>query len=150
FESHDRERFEVTAFSYGVGADDEVRRRIERGGERFLDVRERSDIEIVELARSLSIDIAVDLGGFTDNCRPRIVALRAAPVQVNYVGYPGTVGAPYMDYLLADEMVIPPGSERYYREKVVYLPGCYLPMEAGREVAEGLSRERYGLPADGV
>jgi predicted O-linked N-acetylglucosamine transferase (SPINDLY family) len=151
FARHDRSRFEVSAFSHGPDTGDELRRRIEGAVERFVEVRGRSDREIAQLARELQIDIAVDLGGFTQDCRPRIFALRAAPVQVSYVGYAGTLGAPYMDYLIADRRVIPAGSERHYRERIIYLPDSYLPQDSGRLIAEReFRREQFGLPPSGV
>src|ERR1700758_2996603 len=104
FEQHDRERFEVTAFSFGVSSQDAMRQRLLASCERFIDVREKSDREVVALARSLQIDIAVDLKGFTSGARTDLFALRVAPVQVNYLGYPGTMGAPYIDYLVADRV----------------------------------------------
>jgi predicted O-linked N-acetylglucosamine transferase (SPINDLY family) len=93
FETHDRSRFEITAFAFGPEASDEMRTRLERAFDRFIDVRDQSDVEVATLARKIGIDIAVDLGGFTEHCRTRIFALRAAPIQVNYLGYPGTMGA---------------------------------------------------------
>jgi predicted O-linked N-acetylglucosamine transferase (SPINDLY family) len=99
------------------------------------------------LARSLEIDIAVDLMAFTDKCRPQIFALRAAPVQVNFLGYPGTMGAPYMDYLVADQTLIPEGSRSHYSEKIIYLPHSYQVNDAKRAVADvSFSREDLGLP----
>ena len=100
FETHDRSQFEVTGFSLGVDTQDSLRQRLERGFERFIDVRQGSDRDIAALARRLEIDIAVDLAGFTKGARPQIFALRAAPLQVGYLGFLGTMGAPYMDYLL--------------------------------------------------
>jgi protein O-GlcNAc transferase len=98
----------------------------------------------------MGVDIAIDLGGFTSNARPTIFALRAAPVPVNYLGYPGTMGCPYMDYLIADETVIPKAHQPYYTEKIVYLPHCYLPNDSTRRIAEtSYTREQLGLPAEG-
>jgi predicted O-linked N-acetylglucosamine transferase (SPINDLY family) len=149
FEHHDRSRFEVTAFSFGPDSQDPWRRRV-AGACEFIDVRDRSDREVALLARERQIDIAVDLKGFTRDCRTGIFALRAAPVQVSYLGYPGTMGAPYMDYLIADRVLIPPGSEQYYSEKIVYLPDSYQVNDATRVISERLfSRAELGLPATG-
>jgi protein O-GlcNAc transferase len=97
--------------------------------------------------RSMDIDIAVDLGGFTDGTRPQIFAHRIAPIQINYLGYPGTMGAPYIDYLLADEFVIPAQSRVHYRERIVYLPDCFQANDDTREIDHRLSaRSDAGLP----
>jgi predicted O-linked N-acetylglucosamine transferase (SPINDLY family) len=150
FEAHDRKRFEVSAFSFGPDTGDPMRRRLEGAFEHFIDVRYRSDAEIAQLARQLEIDIAVDLGGFTADGRPRIFAQRAAPLQVSYLGYVGTMGAPYMDYLIADATLIPQGAQRHYAEKIVYLPS-YQANDSRRVIAgQQYSRAELGLPAAGM
>jgi predicted O-linked N-acetylglucosamine transferase (SPINDLY family) len=150
FETHDRSRFETTAFSFGPDTQDTMRRRMERAFDRFIDVRGSSNEDIALLARSLEIDIAVDLMAFTAECRPQIFALRAAPVQVNFLGYPGTMGAPYMDYLVADRTLIPEGSRSHYSEKIIYLPHSYQVNDAKRPVADvSFTREDLGLPPAG-
>jgi predicted O-linked N-acetylglucosamine transferase (SPINDLY family) len=102
------------------------------------------------MLRSLEIDIAVDLTGYTDGLRPQIFSLRPAPVQVNYLGYPGTSGAPYMDYIIADEFVIPPELMQYYSEHAVYLPGCYQANDDRRAIEPcRLTRRDAGLPGEG-
>ncbi len=103
FERHSRSRFEVTAFSFGPDTQDPMRKRLEAAFDKFIDVRDRTDLAITSLARDLEIDIAIDLMGMTQSSRPGIFAARAAPIQVNYLGYPGTVGADYIDYLIADQ-----------------------------------------------
>lgn len=149
FETHDRSRIQLTAFSLGPDRNDGMRKRIEAACERFLDVRGKSDIEIAQLARSLEIDIAVDLGGFTRGGRPGVFALRAAPLQVSYLGYLGTMGADYMDYLIADEIIIPAADRREYEEKIVYLPS-YQVNDSRRCIApKRFSREELGLPPAG-
>jgi predicted O-linked N-acetylglucosamine transferase (SPINDLY family) len=148
FETHDRSRFDVTAFSFGPHDQDELGIRAEGAFDRFIDVREESDQAIALLARKLEIDIAVDLGGFTENSRPMIFSLRAAPVQVSYLGYPGTLGAPYMDYLIADSTIVPPAHRRHYAEKIVYLPS-YQPNDSKRPIADrAFTRAELGLPAE--
>lgn len=146
FETHDRSRLELTAFAFGAPSADESRARIAAAFDRFLDVRASSDEEIARLARSLEIDIAVDLNGFTRGGRPKIFALRAAPVQVSYLGYLGTLSAGYMDYLIADEAIIPEAQRRHYAEKIVYLPSYQVNDTKRRIAPKRFSREELGLP----
>ena len=127
FELHDRRRFELTAFSFGPDRDDEMTGRLRGSFHGFHDVRSRSDREVAEGSRELRIDIAVDLMGFTHHARPGIFAQRAAPLQVSYLGYAGTTGSPYIDYLVADRIVIPPQTRPCYAEQVIYLPNSYFP-----------------------
>jgi predicted O-linked N-acetylglucosamine transferase (SPINDLY family) len=149
FEHHDRNRFEVFAFSFGPDTADEVRTRLQSAFEHFLDVKDRSDEEIATLARSLGIDIAVDLQGFTEHQRPGIFARRAAPLQVLFLGYPGTLGASYIDYLIADQVVVPEESRADYAEKIVYLPHSFQPNDRSRPIAERcFSRSELGLPEE--
>ena len=149
FEAHDREKFEITAFSYGPDTGDAMRGRLEKAFDRFIDVRNKSDIEIAALARSLDIDIAIDLAGLTTLARPGIFALRAAPVQVSYIGYPGTMGAPYIDYIVADATVIPEDHARFYVEKIARLP-CFQANDTKRDIADkDFSRAELGLPPRG-
>ena len=149
FEAHARGGFEVSAFSLGPDAQDEMRQRIEAACDRFLDVRRESDCDIARLARSLQIDIAVDLGGFTRGARPGIFALRAAPLQVSYLGYLGTMSAAYIDYLIADGIIIPANQQRHYGEKIVYLPS-YQVNDSRRRIAERrFGRDELGLPPAG-
>jgi len=150
FEQHDNTRFEVHAFSFGPERQDEMRTRLCNSVEGFHDVGRYADAEIASLSRSLGIDIAVDLKGYTGDCRTRIFSCRAAPVQVNYLGYPGTLGLPYMDYILADRVLIPPGAERFYTEQVVYLPDSYQVNDRERVITDTLlSRAQAGLPENG-
>lgn len=149
-ESHDRSKFEVIAFSCGPDTGDTVRKRLERAFDRFVDVSEKSARETALLARGMNIDIAVDLGGHTHGGATAIFALRAAPIQVNYLGYPGTMGAGYMDYIICDRTVIPETQQRYYDEKVVCLPNSYLPYDSAREISSRIiTREELGLPPTG-
>ena len=149
FETHDRSRFEITAFSFGPEANDAVRARLERAFDRFVDVRRQSDIEVALLARNMGIDIAVDLGGFTENARTKIFALRAAPIQVGYLGYLGTMGAPYMDYLVADAAIISAGEQQNYSEKIIYLPSYQVNDTQRRTTDRMFTREELGLPPVG-
>jgi predicted O-linked N-acetylglucosamine transferase (SPINDLY family) len=146
-EQHDRGEFEVVAFSFGPDSNDDMRKRLTAAFDRFIDVRLRSDREVAELSRELGIDIALDLKGYTQDARSAIFAHRAAPIQVNYLGYPGTLGVPYIDYLVADATVIPPESRMHYLEKIVYLPHSYQVNDRQRPIADRrFSREELGLP----
>ena len=150
FEHHDRGRFETIALSFGPDDGSETRARLGRGCDRFIDVRTGSDAEIAAMVRQLEVDIAVDLKGFTQDSRPGIFAHRPAPVQVNYLAHPGTMGADYMDYIFADRLVIPPEHRSSYSEKIVYLPDSYQANDDARRVAERTpSRAQAGLPDSG-
>ncbi|MCL2428497.1 MAG: hypothetical protein FWD12_04625 [Alphaproteobacteria bacterium] len=149
FESHDHSRFELTAFSLGPDVADALRTRVEGAFDRFLQVDGRTDRDIAALARQLEIDIAVDLGGYTRDARPGIVALRAAPIQVSYLGYLGTLGGQFMDYLLADSVLVPSEAREHYSEKIAYLPS-YQVNDPRRPIAERtFTRAELGLPASG-
>lgn len=151
FEQHDKAKFELIGFSYGPDKNDAMRKRVAAAFDRFIDVRARSDLEIAQLARELEVDIAVDLKGFTQDARPGIFALSAAPIQVSYLGYPGTMGADYMDYLLADPVLIPAESRPSYQEKVVRLPHSYQVNDNQRRIADSApTRTQAGLPDQGV
>ncbi len=150
FETHDRKKFEVTGFSHGPPTGDEMHRRIERSFDHFVECEQLADLEILSLARELEIDIAVDLNGFTDGARTRLFVHRVAPVQVNYLGYPGTMGASYFDYLVADAVVIPAEFRSGYSEKIVYLPVSFQPNDPKRVVADRrFTRRELGLPDTG-
>jgi protein O-GlcNAc transferase len=149
FERHDRSRFEITALSFGEDDGSASRRRVAAAFERFVDVRQSSDQEIAELMRRLEIDIAVDLMGFTKDHRLGVLARRPAPIAVNYLGYPGTMGAGFIDYIIADDTVIPAQHEAYYAERVVRLPGSYQVNDDKRAIAAATpSRRECGLPDD--
>ena len=142
FELHDRKRFETFAFSFGPDVKSEVRSRLKAAFDRFIDVSDMSDRDVAMLMRELEIDIAVDRKGFTKNNRTGIFALRAAPIQVNYLAYPGTMGAEYIDYILADRIVMPEEQRPYYAEKVVYLPHSYQANDSKRRIAEAHANPR--------
>jgi predicted O-linked N-acetylglucosamine transferase (SPINDLY family) len=149
-ERHDRHKFEVIAFSSDRKGQEGARRRLEHAVDRFIDVGRQSNIEVATLARSLNVDIAVELSGYTQDSRPEIMALRAAPVQIGYLGYLGTTGASYMDYIIADAIVITPDSERNYSEKVIYLPDTHQANPSSRHVADRVfTRKELRLPARG-
>lgn len=150
FERHDRERFEVSAWSFGPDIRDSMRERLQKSFEQFHDVRGMSDNEVAAMLRSREIDIAVDLKGYSKGCRPAIFAQRAVPIQVNYLVYPGTMGADFIDYIIGDKDVIPEGDEIFYAEKVVRLPDSYQ-VNGSRRVksAEIPGRADAGLPESG-
>ncbi|MCZ6636933.1 MAG: tetratricopeptide repeat protein [Alphaproteobacteria bacterium] len=150
FEQHDRSRFETIAISFGPDEPGEMRTRLENAFERFINVREAGSTEIANLIRELEVDIAIDRKGYTQNSRPEIFAERPAPVQAAWLAYPGTVGADYMDYILADRWVIPEDHQRYYSENVVYLPDTYQANDSKRPIAEQMpGRTELGLPETG-
>src|SRR5271169_2011924 len=150
FEAHDRSRFETAAISFGPDSKDEMRMRLENSFDRFVDVRNKSDRDTALLLKELEIDIAVDLKGYTKGCRTGIFAWRAAPIQVNYLGYPGTMGADYIDYILADRLTIPEDQHSFYTEKVVYLPDTYQANDSRRLISANTpTREKAGLPEAG-
>src|SRR5271169_4298887 len=150
FEHHDRRRFETTAISLGPGDGSEMRRRLEAAFDRFIDAQDKSDAEVAALVRALEIDILIDLNGYAGAWRTGIPAHRPAPVQVNYVGYTGTMAVPFIDYIIADRVVIPAEHQIYYSEKVVYLPHTYLPGDNKRVIAARVpSRSEENLPDAG-
>ena len=125
--AHDRAGFELVAVSFGPNRQDAVRARLMNHFDRFLDVRDESDEAVARRLRAMEIDIAVDLAGFTSHSRTGVLAHRPAPIQVNYLGFPGTLSAPYIDYVIADRVIIPEAARTTYTEKVVYLPDTFLP-----------------------
>jgi protein O-GlcNAc transferase len=148
-ELHDRSKFEILGFSFGPSADDDVRRRLTAGFDQLIDVKDKSDDEIADLARNLQVNIGVDLKGFTDHSRTGIFAHRAAPIQVNYLGYPGTIGANYIDYIIADRILIRPEEAEFYSEKIAYLPHSYQVNDRTRRISDRrFTRDELGLPAD--
>ena len=150
FEQHDRARFEVLGFSFGPDVNDGMRGRVSAAMDRFVDVRALTDRAVAQLSRELELDIAVDLKGFTRNSRPGIFAERAAPIQVSYLGYPGTMGACCMDYLIADHALIPEADQRHYSEKIAYLPNSYQVNDSRRPIsANPCTRGDEGLPGSG-
>jgi predicted O-linked N-acetylglucosamine transferase (SPINDLY family) len=149
FETHDRSSFDLTAFSLGPDVRDATRARLEPAFDRFLSLTAVSDAEVAALARRLEIDIAVDLGGYTRGARPRIFALRAASIQVSYLGFLGTMGASFSDYLIADPVIVPPPSQRHYAEQIAYLPS-YQPNDSKRVIPPRIAaRAEFGLPSSG-
>jgi protein O-GlcNAc transferase len=149
YEIHDRSHFEIHAFSYGPDTNDKMNLRIKAGVDHFHDVRTMSHKDVVMLARSLEIDIAVDLGGFTQDARTGIFAMSAAPIQASYIGYIGTLGANYYDYLVADQTMIPEEKQHHYAEKIVYLPSYQVNDSTQSPPSTTLTRQDVGLPETG-
>ncbi|MBV8665986.1 MAG: tetratricopeptide repeat protein [Burkholderiaceae bacterium] len=148
FELHDRRRFHVSAYSYGPDDGSAMRTRLLHAFDRFEDIRSASYVHAAQKIHDDGIDILVDLKGYTGDSRSAILALRPAPIQVNYLGYPGTMGADFVDYLIADRFVIPAESEQDYSERVLCLPDCYQPNDRARARPPAPSRAQAGLPED--
>jgi len=149
FERHDRSRFEIYGFSLAPDDGSAMRKRVAAAFDHFVDVQERSDLDVAGLARALGVDIAVDLAGFTQGARTGIFALRAAPVQASWLGFLGTMAASYIDYLIADATIVPEALSRNYSEKIVRLPS-YQPNDTERVVADRrFTRAELGLPPAG-
>jgi predicted O-linked N-acetylglucosamine transferase (SPINDLY family) len=150
FEHHDRKRFETLAVSFGPHDKSDIGARLESAFDGFLDLRAESDAQIAVKLRAMEIDIAIDLKGYTGGARPGILALRPAPVQVHYLGYPGSMGADHIDYLIADRIVVPDDERRFYAEQIAYLPDAYQCNDSHRSIAERIpSRSEMGLPEKG-
>ncbi len=150
FEHHDQNRFETTAISLGPDDASPMRARLQKSFHRFIEGSGSSDGQIAALMREMEIDIAIDLKGYTSHARPGIFASRPAPVQVNYLGFPATMGADLMDYILADRFTIPAADESAFSEKVVRLPDSYQPNDRTREIAANIpARAQMGLPENG-
>lgn len=150
-EQHDRTRFEVLGVSFGHDDGSDIRQRLVAAFDSFYDVRERDDHDIARMLHAHEVDIAVDLKGYTQESRPEIFAFRPAPIQASYLGYPGTMGANFIDYIIADKVVTPPDQSNYYSEKIVWLPDCYQCNDSRRAIAEETpSRRAAGLPDQGV
>lgn len=150
YERHDRERFEVIAVDNGGTDNSAMRKRLERSFDGFLEIGSLSDADAAARIRAADIDILVNLNGYFGKHRMGVFAHRPAPLQVNYLGFPGTLGAPYIDYIVADRTVVPEDEERFYDEKLVVLPGSYqVNDDKGRAIAPAPSRAEAGLPETG-
>ena len=149
FELHDRERFKVHAFYYG-SVHDSMTQRVATAMDHFVDCHEMTDTEVAQMARDLGIDILVDLGGHTADARLGVLAHRAAPVQVSYLGYPGTLGANYVDYVVGDDVVVPPESSSFYDEKVIHLPLFQVTDDRREFPDRAIDRQSLGLPEDAI
>ncbi|MCX7058385.1 MAG: tetratricopeptide repeat protein [Proteobacteria bacterium] len=149
-QAHDRAKFSVTAYAWGSGAGTPHRANLEATVDRCIDVSALSDIQVAELLRADGIDIAVDLAGYTGKSRPRILLDRPAPIQVGWLGYPGTLGTDALDYLIADTASIPHDAEQHFSERIARLPHGFLPYDTNAQVAPPLTRAQMGLPTAGI
>lgn len=145
-QSHDRERFELHAFSLDLRPNDAYNERIRKLFDHYHDVHHISDLAIAHMSRELEIDIAIDLKGYTEGARTGIFAARAAPIQINFLGFPGSMGADYIDYIIADHQLITPETRPFYTEKVIYMPHCYQPNYPGRPAPQANSPRPAELP----
>jgi protein O-GlcNAc transferase len=150
FELHDRSRFEVLGFSLGLDDGSEMRARLVKSFDRFDDVRRKSDRTAAALMNACEVDIAVDLKGYTQDARPGILGYRPAPVAVSFLGFPATMGAPFIDYVIADKIVLPFAEQPHWTERIVHLPDCYQVNDSRRKIAAATpSRRDAGLPESG-
>lgn len=146
-EHHDKSKFRIICFDNGWDDGSEVRGRINRAAEKIVNIRSLPDSSVVEEVRREGVDILVNLNGYFGEQRTSLFAYRAAPIQVNYLGFPGTLGADYMDYIVADRWVIPDGNRKFYDEKVVRLPNCYQANDRSKPIADSaMDREVQGIP----
>ena len=148
-EQHDRDQFEVFGYSLHSNQQTDMWQRLSKSFDSFTDVQGLSDKAITLLSREDGIDIAIDLNGYTQHNRTGIFAYRAAPIQINYLGYPGTLGTDFMDYIVADKFLIPEANQKYFNEQPLYLPHTYMPTDDTRELSQKpISRKDVGLPDD--
>jgi predicted O-linked N-acetylglucosamine transferase (SPINDLY family) len=148
-ELHDRSRYEIFAYSYGPEDNSPTRRRLRAACEHFIDIARETDDAAAKSIRGDALDVLIDLKGYTLGDRLTIMARRPSAIQVSWLGYPGTTGAPFIDYLIADPFVIPEEAQSAYSERIARLPHCYQPNDRKRAVSEPRSRREYGLPERG-
>jgi predicted O-linked N-acetylglucosamine transferase (SPINDLY family) len=149
-EKHDRRRLAVSGYSLGPDDNSPMRRRLVEAFDHFVDIKETPFKSAAERIAADGVDILVDLKGYTKDCRTEILALRPAPIQVNYLGFPGTMGAEFIDYILVDDYVVPSDQQPFFSEKLVHLPGCYQVNPSQREISPRRpTREECGLPSEG-
>jgi predicted O-linked N-acetylglucosamine transferase (SPINDLY family) len=150
-ERHDKSRFELIAISLGIDDQSRIRGRMLKAFDQFIDARQMGVTQTAQLMRDLEIDIAVDLAGYTTDSRTGVFCLRPVPAQVNFLGYPGTLGSEHVDYILADRFIIPQEQQQFYSEKVVYLPDTYLPTDVSVKISERTpTRAECSLPEQGA
>jgi predicted O-linked N-acetylglucosamine transferase (SPINDLY family) len=149
YELHDRDKIKLYGFSWSREDGTPLRARVVKALDNYIAIHKMSDREAAECIRGHEIDILVDLHGLTSGTRPGILALRPAPVQITYLGFPGTTGLPQIDYVLADRFVLPPELATHFSEKPLYMPDCFQINDRQREIGAALTREQCGLPPDG-
>jgi len=148
-ELHDRSSFEIFAYSYGPDDRSPMRSRLQQACEHFIDLAHEPDDRAARRIAGDQLDILIDLKGYTMGARSAVLARRPCAVQVSWLGYPGTMGADFIDYLIADPFVVPPQHERFYAERILRMPHCYQPNDRKRAIAAPLARTAYGLPQEG-
>jgi predicted O-linked N-acetylglucosamine transferase (SPINDLY family) len=143
---HDKTKFEIYTFMYGKSEFDQFTELTKHYSEKFFDISKMSDKETVDLVDGLNIDIAIDLKGYTKESRSHLFSYRLAPIQINYLGYPNTMGADFIDYIIADKTIIPERLKSYYTEKILYMPGCYQPNDIERKIGDtGMMKSDLGI-----
>jgi len=148
-ECHDKNNFETIGFHFCKYRDDDMTKRISKTFDKFVYVRDISDQDLISQSKNIEIDIAIDLAGHTEDNRINIFSKRIAPIQINFLGYPGSVG-PYMDYIIADKNLIPDENKKFYFEKIIYMPDCYQPYDSKKNSAHNnYGREKFNLPKSG-
>ena len=146
-ECHNHDKFEIHAYSYGPNDQSQIRDRITAAVDKFNDVKGWSNLEVVDKVRTDKIDIAIDLTGYTKSNRTELFAYRLAPIQMNYLGFEGTMGADFIDYIVSDHTCIPEEAQKYYKEKIIYLPNAYMPTDDFEApFDQNLTRAEFGLP----
>ena len=151
WEMHDKSKFEIFAFDNGWDDGSEYRQRIVKAFTKIFDISKISDLDVVKLIQENEIDILVNLNGFFGEARQRVFSYKPAPIQVNYLGFPGTIGINYMDYIIADKVVIPEESKDHYIEKIAYLPNSYQANDDQRKISDRkFSKTQLGLPEDAI
>ena len=148
-ETHNRNDFEIYAFSYGPDKNDEMRKRIINAVDHFVDIKNLSDLKVKSICQQENIDIAIHRNGYTKTHRSKLFSLRIAPIQINYLGYPGTLGTNYIDYIIADPTIIPQEYRDCYTEEIIYMPHCYQPNDNKRLISKkAMTKLDMGLPED--
>ena len=151
FESHDKSKFELFGFSFGPEKNDEMSKRIPKAFDKFIKIHSKNDSEVALLSNELKIDIAVDLSCFTANNRIGIFSKRCAPIQINYLGYPGTSGTDFIEYIIADKILIPKKNQKYYSEKIIYFPDTYQVRDSSQKISKKkFTRNELDLPKKGI
>jgi predicted O-linked N-acetylglucosamine transferase (SPINDLY family) len=146
FENHNKDNFETIGFHFSKSRDDDMTKRISIAFDKFFDVKNISDQDVISQSKDLKIDVAIDLAGHTADNRTNIFVNRVAPIQINFLGHPGSAG-PYMDYIVADKNLIPDKNQKFYFEKIIYMPDCYQPHDSKKNIGNSnYSRNKFNLP----
>jgi len=149
FQNYNKDEFEILAFDYGPLRNDAMHKKVKKYFDKFFYVQQLSDKEIANFARKEKIDIAIHRNGHSQNSRSNIFAYRAAPIQISYLGYPGSTGLDFIDYMIADQVVIPPENQKYYSEKIIFMPDSYYPTDNTRKIGEKkFQRSDFQIPED--